>query len=196
MRAGDSAAEVERILDATLAEMVERSPKAPRVVDIAKRAGMSTKTIYLFFPSKEDLQVSLLERLTELSRVYLARQMARHESPQDQIGAWLRGSLKRLTSPDAVRVARPVLLQLSPQGVVFGGNADYEATVRRLLHEPLRRCGSEDAERDAHILGDLVFGMSRRFLWGEQYATNEEIEYVIEFCMARLPCSEELGRRG
>ena len=188
-RQGAGSDQIARILDATLAEMVECSPKAPRIVDIAKRARMSTKTIYVFFPTKDDLLAALLARVTALSRSYLEHQMTGHTDPKDQIGAWIRTSLARLTSPEAARLARPVLLQLarsSPQRVLYGGNADYEITVRQLLHEPLRRCGSDDFERDAHVIGDLVFGMSRRFLWGEQYASTEDIEHVVECCLARF----------
>ena len=44
-----------QILDAALAEFAERGLAAARLEDIAKRAGVSKGTIYLYFPNKEEL---------------------------------------------------------------------------------------------------------------------------------------------
>src|SRR6478672_8571642 len=44
-----------QILDAAFAVFAERGLAAARLDDIAKRAGLSKGTIYLYFPNKEEL---------------------------------------------------------------------------------------------------------------------------------------------
>src|SRR6476469_1611223 len=44
-----------QILDAAFAVFAERGLAAARLEDIAKRAGLSKGTIYLYFPNKEEL---------------------------------------------------------------------------------------------------------------------------------------------
>ena len=75
----------EQILDAALAEFGERGLAGARLEDIAKRAGLSKGTIYLYFPNKEalfremvrDIVVSQLE---ESERMF--ETMTRHRSPK------------------------------------------------------------------------------------------------------------------
>lgn len=52
------------LLDAALDEFFERGFTAARTDDIARRAGFSKGTLYLYFPSKEALFNELVERLT------------------------------------------------------------------------------------------------------------------------------------
>ncbi len=65
-RARSEQAKVERrqvILDAALEAFFESGFSAARMDDIARRAGLSKGTLYLYFDSKEDVFVQLLESL-------------------------------------------------------------------------------------------------------------------------------------
>src|SRR3954465_3283644 len=52
-----------QILDAALAVFAERGLAAARLEDIAKRAGLSKGTIYLYFPNKEELFREMVRQL-------------------------------------------------------------------------------------------------------------------------------------
>jgi AcrR family transcriptional regulator len=52
----------QQIIDAALAEFGERGLAGSRLDDIAKRAGLSKGTIYLYFPNKEELFREMVRR--------------------------------------------------------------------------------------------------------------------------------------
>jgi TetR/AcrR family transcriptional regulator len=52
----------QQIIDAALAEFGDRGLAASRLEDIAKRAGLSKGTIYLYFPNKEELFREMVRR--------------------------------------------------------------------------------------------------------------------------------------
>src|SRR3954464_9249803 len=53
----------QQIIDAALAIFGERGLAAARLEDIAKRAGLSKGTIYLYFPNKEELFREMVRQL-------------------------------------------------------------------------------------------------------------------------------------
>lgn len=66
----------QQIIDAAFAIFSERGLAAARLDDIAKRAGLSKGTIYLYFPSKEDLfrevvRKKIVTRIEEREQAFL-----------------------------------------------------------------------------------------------------------------------------
>ena len=88
-----------QILDAALAVFAEHGLAAARLDDIAKRAGLSKGTIYLYFPNKEEL----FREVVRTSVVaYIARAEAVFESERDSVQAlltWMDGYWTWLRSP-------------------------------------------------------------------------------------------------
>src|SRR5437867_1171916 len=64
-----------QILSAALAVFGERGLAAARLEDIAKRAGLSKGTIYLYFPNKEELFREVI-RQTVVSRIEAGERQA------------------------------------------------------------------------------------------------------------------------
>lgn len=88
-----------QILDAALAVFAERGLAAARLDDIAKRAGLSKGTIYLYFPNKEELFREVI-RTSVIS--FIERGEARLEEvgdPLQALDAWLEGYWAFLRSP-------------------------------------------------------------------------------------------------
>ncbi|CAN7570822.1 helix-turn-helix domain containing protein [Devosia sp. LjRoot16] len=56
----------DEVLDAALELFIEKGFASTRVEDIAKRAGLSKGTVYLYFPSKEALLEGLVRRVARL----------------------------------------------------------------------------------------------------------------------------------
>ena len=88
-----------QILDAALAVFAEHGLAAARLDDIAKRAGLSKGTIYLYFPNKEEL-------FREVVRTSVVAYIARAENAlkterdaKESLNAWMEGYWGYLRSP-------------------------------------------------------------------------------------------------
>jgi AcrR family transcriptional regulator len=88
-----------QILDAALAVFGEHGLADARLDDIAKRAGLSKGTIYLYFPNKEEL---FREVVRTSVIAFIARAEALFELERDPVrslDAWIRGYWTWLKSP-------------------------------------------------------------------------------------------------
>jgi AcrR family transcriptional regulator len=88
-----------QILDAALAVFAERGLAAARLDDIAKRAGLSKGTIYLYFPNKEEL---FREVIRNSVIAFIERAEERLEElgdPLQALDAWMEGYWAWLRSP-------------------------------------------------------------------------------------------------
>lgn len=98
------------ILEAALAEFVERGFDAARMEDVAKRAGISKAGVYLYFDSKEALLKALIERkLTPLAQQLRAIAGAGHDDPVAALAAMARAGAARLADPAMFAVPRLVI---------------------------------------------------------------------------------------
>ena len=129
-----------QILDAALAEFSERGLAAARLDDIAKRAGLSKGTIYLYFSNKEELfrevvHASVIE--------YIAKAEASIEAEPDPAQAlvrWMEGYWAWLRSPVFPAMHRLVNSELRN----FPDLAEFYATevierAQRLVRDMLAR---------------------------------------------------------
>ena len=65
LRAEQAAATRDRIVDATVALLREGDPSAFGMQDVAERAGVSVRTVYRSFPTKDDLITGVLAAINE-----------------------------------------------------------------------------------------------------------------------------------
>src|SRR3954471_16105826 len=88
-----------QILDAAFAVFTERGLAAARLDDIAKRAGLSKGTIYLYFPNKEELFREVV-RGTVIARIEHGETVFQKErDPEQALLAWMEGYWAWLRSP-------------------------------------------------------------------------------------------------
>ena len=88
-----------QILDAALEVFAERGLAAARLEDIAKRAGLSKGTIYLYFPNKEELFREVI-RQTVIARIERGEaQLVSMGDPMQALFAWMEGYWAWLRSP-------------------------------------------------------------------------------------------------
>jgi AcrR family transcriptional regulator len=88
-----------QILEAALAVFAERGLAAARLDDIARRAGLSKGTIYLYFPNKEEL---FREVIRHSVVAFIERGEARLEQLEDPLQAleaWMLGYWAWLRTP-------------------------------------------------------------------------------------------------
>src|ERR1051325_8578352 len=91
----------EQILAAALVEFGERGLAAARLEDIAKRAGLSKGTIYLYFPNKEELFREVVRQtiIAQIERAERELATATQQSASDTLTQFVRGYWGYLRSP-------------------------------------------------------------------------------------------------
>tara|TARA_R110000868_G_scaffold44409_5_gene148390 strand:- start:1027 stop:1671 length:645 start_codon:yes stop_codon:yes gene_type:complete len=103
----------EQILEAALTVFGEQGFAAARVEEIARRAGLSKGTLYLYFPSKE----AMLNALIEQSAGALARSVEQHvarsaaQDPEAALRGLLRILFTAVSSPTISAAPRLVLTE-------------------------------------------------------------------------------------
>ena len=100
-----------QILDAALAVFAERGLAAARLDDIAKRAGLSKGTIYLYFPNKEELFREVI-RQTVIAMIERVERLLTSGTPSEQLHAAMRAYWTFLRSPVFATLFRLVIGEL------------------------------------------------------------------------------------
>jgi AcrR family transcriptional regulator len=130
-----------QILGAALEVFAERGLAAARLEDIAKRAGLSKGTIYLYFPNKEELFREVV-RQTVIAAIERAEAslVGEKPDPMQALLAWMEGYWAWLRSPVFPAMHRLVSSEFHtfPDIAAFYAKEVIER-AQRLLCEMLER---------------------------------------------------------
>ena len=100
-----------QIIEAGLEVFAERGLASARLEDIAKRAGVSKGTIYLYFPNKEALFREVV-RQTVVATIERAEREIVHGSATEQLLTYIRGYWSFVRSPRFEAIYRLVMAEL------------------------------------------------------------------------------------
>lgn len=167
----------DEVLDAALALFIEKGFAATRVDEIAKRAGLSKGTVYLYFASKKDVLKGIVRRaVTPVADQTIAMMAGFEGSPRDAITMAMSGLAMRFDDPSVMAIpkliireavvspeiaqlyrkevlnaALPMLKTIISKGIASGyfRAVDPELTVRSIMGPIL-----------IHVLLDEVFGIT------------------------------------
>lgn len=148
----------EEILDAALAVFGEQGFAAARVEDIARRAGVSKGTLYLYFASKE----AMLNALVEQSAGALALSVEQHvaqsapEDPEAALRGLIRILITAMSSPKISAAPRLVLTEAHrfPELAIFYRSHVLDVmrrSMRALLTAAVARDTFRDVDFDAFV---------------------------------------------
>ena len=171
-----------QIIEAALSVFAERGLAAARLEDIARRAGLSKGTIYLYFPNKEEL---FREVIRHSVVAFIERGEAKLEElpdPMQALDAWMVGYWAWLRSPVFPAMHRLV----NSEAHAFPDVAAFYATevierVHRLVCEVLKRAMDHGHLRrldplvGARMLSALFVTHA---LWYHQRTTIKSIAHV------------------
>ena len=128
-----------QILEAALAVFAERGLAAARLEDIAKRAGVSKGTIYLYFANKEELSAAWSATRSSRSSSAARRASPPSAIPIAALDVWMEGtgvaSLRRLSRDAPTRELRAARL---PRPAEFYA-VEVVGRAQRLVCEILER---------------------------------------------------------
>ena len=100
-----------QILDAALDVFGERGLAGARLDDIARRAGVSKGTIYLYFPNKEELFREVVRAIV-VDRLRQAAAQTGEGSPVDELKRYLRAHWDFVRSPEFQTIFKLVTSEL------------------------------------------------------------------------------------
>lgn len=150
-----------RIIDAAVQVFAEKGFHGAKVADIAETAGVADGTIYLYFPSKDQLLRSLFrEKMAEILQ-RLQRILAEAVGPEDKLRRYIEGHL-------ALVEEQPQLMQILTvelrQSALFMkdagpplGFARYLAVLAGIVAEG-QKLGVFDAELRPAVVSRALFG--------------------------------------
>jgi len=170
----------------------EHGSAAFTVAQVTQQAGLSLKSFYRCFGSKDDLVVTLLEEDSKLGAGILAEQLDAHTDPVERLRAYLVGLFELLTHPGAIGYAR-VLVQEhrrlreerpAEMRVALAPMVDLLATeIARAAQA--RVSTSTEPARDAETLFVLVLEGVHDVALGTAEPL-EQAEYLWRFCAGGL----------
>lgn len=129
------------IVEAALDLFVEKGFASTKMDEIAKRAGVTKGTVYLYFPSKEDLFRAVVQDMMGPNLETGERMLAEHEGPAADLlrqlleGWWRLFGSQRLACLSKLMTGEgsnfPHLAQYYTEQVVLRGRRIFEAALRR-----------------------------------------------------------------
>ncbi len=151
------------LLEAGLRVMAERGYDNTSVSDILAEAGLSTRSFYRQFDSKDALLLALIERERKRVAAFLAAAVARTEDPVAGVLAWIDASLELIYSPEIGPLTQvfttPAVLETYTLGTSY---PDMERMYCPPLIKALRAghrarlLYSPQPEEDAHSIHALI----------------------------------------
>ncbi|MFC3612730.1 TetR/AcrR family transcriptional regulator [Lutimaribacter marinistellae] len=171
------------VVRAAIEEFIDHGAMRASMGGIARRAGISTRTLYRFAPSKEELfRVAVEQRIEEV--IATAPEPHRPcESPEIELSRILRAYIDLLLSAEALATTRIVISELErfpdlATSFRSGGQRVAQAFDRSILEFCKRRgldCG--DPGHEARILRWTLAGIQRqRLLRVEEQLSESELD--------------------
>ena len=131
----DSETEVNLLFDATLTTLRRNDYRDVSITDILQEAGLSTRSFYRHFESKDELLLTLYRRDAESATERLRDRVRKAATPPEALKAWIEELLSfRFDRRKAERVA----LLGAPGARRADGYAMEAINAARLLSSPLR----------------------------------------------------------
>ena len=185
--------EVQRMIAAGIAEMAQKETVDPRVSDIVRRAGLSNKTFYRHFGSKDEFLGAILRQTLTLQSERLQRCLATEDRALDRVRIWVREVLALAVHPELVAITRPLVVHqarlFSILGTEFWKSVDTLKTQLRDAIAEAERTG-ELKQADPVADADAIFHLATGWLHArivENLATTEkDVEQIVDFAIRGL----------
>lgn len=145
----------DRILREAASEFARLGFEQTNINTIAERAGMGKGTIYLYFPSKRNLFISMLQAIAERQLAAARAALTQGQTLQDQLHALLLAFVRLATEDaDGFHVYMSALYGVNRafQDEALGLLHDFVALIRATLEETLSPHAREDLDAEAASL--------------------------------------------
>ena len=178
--------EIRALLDAALHVMQRDDTLDPPVAQIVRVSGLSNQAFYRHFAGKDALLVALLADGRERLAHTIDRRIARAESRDDAIRAWVLAVLDQARDPKAAAATRP-----------FVANSDrltiaYPDEVIQSRAELLRPLVTAVGAADALAVYHLAMGSMHDAISARRAITRREADAIGDFAVRGCARSSEM----
>jgi TetR/AcrR family transcriptional regulator, fatty acid metabolism regulator protein len=186
----------DRILDAATKVFAKRGFFAAQVADVAKRAGVAAGTVYLYFKSKDDLLLSLVERTMRdaIADGRSALQQLDHTAtPIERLRHIGRSHLARLGRDRQLAVVFQVELRQSTKFMARLSTSslrDYLGLLREVIVDG-QNAGQFRKDINPTLAAKVIFGaldeMATNWILSErEYQLEDDAEPVMNLLLGGL----------
>ena len=121
------------ILDAAIHTFARKGFHATRISDVAERAGIGKGTVYLYFESKEDLLISILQSYIDEAMSLVEELVDEHFDARRGIEIFFEKGLQRFAeNPDLLTVLQQRLFLTDPE-LQRRGEAFFRTIIERIV---------------------------------------------------------------
>lgn len=190
LRHAASAAEIQRIIDATYRVIERTSDVDPTVRAILREAELSTPAFYRHFRSKDELFVVILDDGRRKLAGSIERRVARERTGPARLRAWIRTVLAQASDAEAASRTRPFMANLDRLVAQY---PDEHRESEALLVDQLARLiadaddlSSRDPSADAEAVYHLAFGAMAAHLRHGTAPSPADVERIVDFALRAL----------
>ena len=169
---------VQRLVDATYRVIERTGDVDPPIRAVLRESGLTNQAFYKCFRSKDELLLVLLDDGRRRLVGYLERRMARVESREAKVRAWVEGVLAQAGRADAASRTRPFLTN---QHRLVEQFPDQQQASVDLLVDLLADVVAD--RRDAEAVYHLSFGALHAHLSRGTRPTPAEVDHLVGFCL-------------
>lgn len=176
------------IIEAAIEEFQEQGFRGAKTTRIAKKAGVSSRTLYNHFESKEAL-------FQEISEIMIKQKSTMAPVPYDptrKLDSQLTEALERyievVTEPETIALSRMVtaemLIDLERSKAYFAEHAAFEHPITRLISEAME-AGAIRKSNPEYAAKQLI-SLVRDFFYTPEFLLGQKLENdgVMQDCVA------------
>lgn len=187
------AAEVRALVEGSFRLIQQTGRLEPTVGEIVRAAGLSNKSFYRHFRSKDELLLAVLDDGIRQLAGYLEHRMQAADSPLARVREWIGGVLEQALNARSAAATRPFALSRGRLSELFPGEvAESEALLSGMLARAIAdavdagELSHAEPERDAALVYGLAMGWLERSLASDAKPAREQADHLAEFAMRGL----------
>lgn len=189
-----NACKYDQIINAAVAEFQEKGFSAARMNDVSLRAGVSKRTVYKYFESKEKLFQSIIDALADRFAGVLDIRYQKGRPIRDQLIdlAWAEGQL--LISAEVMAMARMIISETmrNPElAEAAQGKIDKTSVFISMLKEASAN-GELSIESPEEAAVEFIGLIKSKAFWpvifGAPLATEEQMSRIVESSVDMMLC--------
>jgi len=176
-----------QILDAAVKVFAQNGFYNSKVLDIAKEAGVANGTVYLYFPSKDDILISIFEEQMGELIDYMEREIQKESGSLNKLRKLVSMQMHLIETNS--ELTELLLVELRQSKKFLRSNATdmmskYIDMISDILKEGIAE-GAIDENIDVAIVGTMLFsaveGLATRWiLEGASYSLDKAADTVIK----------------
>lgn len=176
------------IVEAAMEEFRENGFLAAKTTSIAKRAGVSSRTLYNHFETKEALFNAITEIMIERNAAMAPVTYAPDQPLDEQLIQALERYVEVITEPEAMGLSRMVISEflrdLDRSRAFFAESATHDYPVTQLVADAMKAGALRQAD-PAFATGQLLALVKNFFFWPEfLLGEKQKTDGIMRDCVA------------